>query len=78
MGDFEEDRSGEDVGPGEDETDDGEGDRSMRVGNAGNSSSEDENSIFSEDLYIRGDIFHQLSLSCQRLHQKRKNFQIPK
>ena len=71
---MEEDRGGEDVGPGDNETDeDGEGDRSIGVGDTGDSSSEDENSTFSEDLYIRLDIFPQLSRSHHRLHQRKKN-----
>ena len=59
MGDFEEEWREDEVGAEEvDATDDGEGDRSMRVGDAGDSSSEDEKSTFSEDLYSRRDILH--------------------
>ena len=77
MRDFEEEGAGEDAGPDEDETeDDGEGDRSIRVGNAGDSSSEDENSTFSEDLYSRRDILHFI-VTVLKL-QNFQNSQFPK
>lgn len=77
MRDFEEEGGGDDAGPDEDETDDdGEGDRSIKVGNAGDSSSEDENSTLSEDLYSRRDIVHFI-VTVLKL-QNFQNSQFPK
>lgn len=75
MGDFGEERGADDVRLEEpDETDDdGEGDRSMRAGDARDSSSEDDTSTFSEDLYSRRNILHFI---LQRpLHSRMQNFQ---